>query len=344
MKQKTFVIMMLISLVLASCSAAGNPGVATPQAIPTVLADNTILAEGRVEPLRFAEIAFTASGVVSEVLAEEGQSVQKGQPLIQLGDASDTNYAAAQLELVNAQQALDDLLRASGTDLAQAVIDLKEAQEAFDKADDYLNYLQTAKKVPQTETRLFLIQTWRGYEYRQKTRNFKGPAPADWIIEAENDLALKKAELEAAQRTYERLKDGADREQLVLLEARLNAAKAGVAAFSVLAPFAGVVADLHAKAGSSINAGEVAVTVADFSKWLVKTTDLTEIDVVALAEEQPVLVTLDALPGVELQGTILSIGQTYSENQGDVVYEVAILLADSHPAIRWGMTAAVTFE
>jgi len=84
--------------------------------------------------------------------------------------------------------------------------------------------------------------------------------------------------------------------------------------------------------------------VADFSSWLVKTTDLTEIDVVNLAEGQPVTVTLDALPEVELKGEILSIGQNYSENQGDVVYEVTILLTDTHPAMRWGMTAAVKFE
>ena len=70
------------------------------------------------------------------------QQVKKGQPLIQLGDESDTNYAAAQLELVSAQQALNDLQNTSGTDLAQAVIDLKEAKEDYDKADDYLQYLQ----------------------------------------------------------------------------------------------------------------------------------------------------------------------------------------------------------
>jgi multidrug efflux pump subunit AcrA (membrane-fusion protein) len=344
MKHRIFIALTLISLFVTACSSAGNAAQPTPAVIPTVIADDTIIAEGRVEPVHFAEIAFNASGVVSEVLVEEGQAVKKDQPLIRLGNESDTNYAAAQLELVSAQQALDDLLGSSDTGLAQAVIDLKDAQEAYDKAEDYLHNLQNSNKVPQTETRLFLVQTWKGYEYRSRTKNFKGPAPADWIIEAGNDLALKKAELEEAQRTYERVKGGHDADQLALLEARLNAAKAGVAAFAVLAPFDGIVADLHATAGGSINAGEIAVTVADFSTWLVKTTDLTEIDVVQLAEDQPVLVTLDALPGKEMKGSILSIGQNYSENQGDIVYEVTVKLADTNPAMRWGMTAAVKFE
>jgi HlyD family secretion protein len=336
--------LMSFSLLLAACSgsAAATPG-AEAEVIPTVIADSTIIAEGRLEPIHFAEIAFTASGRVSDVLVDEGQTVAKGQELIRLGDPSDTQFAAAQLELVSSQKALNDLVAASGTDLAQAVIDLKEAREAFDKAENYLTYLQNATKVPQTETRSYLVQTWKGYEYRYKTKSFKGPAPQDWIIEAENDLALKKARLDAAQRSYDRLKDGADSEQLAVLEARLAAAQAGVAAFSVLAPFDGVVADLDARTGGSISAGQAALTLADFSQWLVKTTDLTEIDVVALAEGQPVTVRLDAIPEAQLAGTILSIGQTYTENQGDVVYEVTILLDDTHPAMRWGMTAAVTF-
>jgi multidrug resistance efflux pump len=343
MKTKLLPVIIFTSLLLAACSPSrAQP--TEPTAVPAVLADTSILAEGRLEPVHFAEIAFTASGVISEVLVEEGESVKKGQPLIRLGDASDTNYASAQLELVSAQQAINDLMNEAGTDLAQAIIDLKDAREAYEKADNYLIYLKNDKKVPQTETRSFLIQNWKGYEYRTKTKHFKGPAPEDWIIEAENDLALKKAELDDAQRRYDRLKNGADAEQLAVLEARLEAAEAGVAAFSVIAPFDGVVAELNAKAGSSINAGEVAVTVADFSSWLIETTDLTEIDVVTLSEGQPVTVTFDAIPGETLGGVIDSIGQTYEENQGDIVYAVTVALDDSHPRLRWGMTAVVTFE
>jgi len=40
---------------------------------------------------------------------------------------------------------------------------------------------------------------------------------------------------------------------------------------------------------------------------------------------------------------VVSISQIYSEKQGAVVYEVTILLKDSNPAIRWGMTAVVSF-
>ncbi len=342
MKHKILIALVFVSLFFAACSSA-NTATATPEVVPTVLADDTIIAEGRVEPVHFAEVAFSTSGVVNEVLVKEGEQVKKGEPLIHIGDESDTNYAAAQLDLVTAQQALNDLQNAAGQDLAQTIIDLKDASEEYKKADNYLHYVQTAQKVPQTTTEMVLLTTWKGYQYSYKTKNFKGPAPQDWIVEAKNDLALKKAKMDELQRAYDRMKDGVDVEQLALLEARLDAARARVAAFSVIAPFDGVVADLNAKVGGSINAGEIAVTVADFSSWVVKTTDVTEIDVVSLAEGEPVTVNFDAFPDVQLKGTVLSIGQTYTQNQGDVVYEVTVLLADTHPGMRWGMTASVAF-
>ena len=336
-------VLFFLALTLSACNASAQAVTEPSATVPAVADPSEIIAEGRLEPIRYAEIAFNASGVVSEVLVKEGEAVKKGQLLIQLGGEADKIYAATQLELVNAQQALNDLQNSSGTDLARVVIDLKDAKEKYEDAVDYLDYLQNSQKVPQTETRRFLIQTWKGYEYRIKTKQFKGPAPEDWIIEAENDLALKKAKWEDLQRTYERMKDGVDRDQLAVLEARLKAAKAGLAALEVMAPFDGVVAKVNAKVGSSINASQVAITVADFSEWLVKTSDLTEIDVVNVKEGQPVEVTLDALPDITLRGSVLSIGQIYSENQGDIVYEVTILLTDKNPAIRWGMTAEVKF-
>ena len=344
MKKPMVFIVILVTLLLSACGA-GTAAQATPVPTqPPVIADSTIVAEGRVEPLSYAEVAFNASGIVSDVLVSEGEDVKQGDTLVRVGNESDKTYTEAQLELVAAQQEYDDLLNSSGTEAAQAVIDLKDAKEDYDKAANYLTYLQNSQKVPQTEARRYLVQTWKGYEYRYKTKSFKGPAPEDWIIEAENDLALKKARLDDAQRTYDRLKDGVDTERLALLEARLNSAKASVASLQVLSPFDGTVADLNAKVGESVSAGSSAATLADLSNWLVKTTDLTELEVVNIHEGQPVTVVLDALPDVTLSGTVDSISKTYAEKQGDVVYEVTIALDDTDPNILWGMTAVVTFK
>lgn len=344
MKKILLIALAALVLFITACSTSANASTATPETIPTVIADDTIIAEGRVEPFQSADIAFGTSGVVSELMIREGELVKAGQPLIRLGGSSDTNYAAAQLELVNAQHALDELVRSRDMNLAQAEIDLLEAQEVYKKADNYLKYLNHDEFVPQTIYSAKLISTGNGWEYKYDAKNTKAPAPKEWIVDAENDLALKKAKLDEAQRVYDNLKDGPDADQMPLLEARLDAAKAKVAAFTVTAPFDGVVAELKAKTGGSINAGEIAVTIADTSSWIVITTDVTEIDVIKLKQGQPVVVTLDAIPDVKLNGKILVIGQNYSENQGDIVYKVTVVLTDINPAMRWGMTAAVKFE
>lgn len=343
MKHTILILMLGLSLFATACTSSGTSATPAPETIPVVSVDDTILAEGRLEPIRYAEISFSVAGLISDVPVQEGDHVKKGETLVQLGDETDMNFTAAQLELASVNQAMNDLQNTGGIDLAQIVIDLKDAKEKYVRAENYLHYLQTSQRIPQTDTRVILVQTWKGYRYEYKIKNFKGPAPKDWIIEAENDLALKKAHLDELQRAYDRMKDGVDSEQLALLETRLEAARAKVAAFSVLAPFDGVVADLHAKIGDSINMGEIAVTVADFSDWVIKTTDVTELDVVNVRENQPAIVQFDAFPDVEFKGVVLSIGQTYSENQGDIVYEVTILLTETHPALRWGMTASVTF-
>jgi len=344
MNKIMFITILALGLLVTACSTSASASTATPEIVPTVIADDTIIAEGRVEPFQYAEIAFTTTGMVGEVMVKEGQAVKQGDSLIRLGSESDSSYAAAQLELANAQKAMDDLVNSRGADFAQAVINLHDAEKDYTRADNYLRYLKTSDSVPQTNYSVKLVQTARGYEYKSEAENFKGPASDEWILNAENDLALKKASLENAQRTYDNLKDGPDADQLPVLEARLNAAKAAVAAFTITAPFDGVVAELNAKNGSTINAGQIAVVIADTSKWIVITTDVTEIDVVKLLEGQSATVTLDAIPDVDLKGKIFLIGQNYSENQGDIVYKVTVLLTDINPAMRWGMTAAVKFE
>jgi len=380
MKTRISSLFALAIILLAACTPADAQPPAETQ-VPLVKADDTLIAEGRVEPIHFAEIAFNTSGMVSEVLVQEGQSVKKGEALIRLGDESDTNFAAAQLELVSAQQALDDLLNSRDADfalaeqnLANAKQDVEDAQKdvtkldyrrasddlldqtqaEIDLANDRVTYAEDAYKLVKNrpDGDKIKAQALLNLTNARLERDRK-QATLEWYLgtPSEIDAAKYRAALSVAlaqeaeaQRVYDQLKNGPDAEKLSLLEARLNAAKAGVAAFTVAAPFDGVVAELNAKTGSSISAGEIAVSIADFSSWVVTTTDVTEIDVIKLTESQPVTVTLDAIPNANLKGKILSIGQTFSQNQGDIVYKVTILLTDKDPAMRWGMTAVVKFE
>lgn len=158
-----------------------------------------------------------------------------------------------------------------------------------------------------------------------------------------------EAQVALAQADLDQLNAGARAEDLAVLEAGVDQARAAVEQaqaavdnLTLRAPFAGTVAEVAFDPGERVNAGQVAVTLADDTGWLVETKDLTELDVVKVKEGQRVIFTLDALPGVTLSGTVTSIARVYVEKQGDVTYLVKIAVDEKSPEMRWGMTAAVT--
>jgi HlyD family secretion protein len=139
-----------------------------------------------------------------------------------------------------------------------------------------------------------------------------------------------------AQKDYDNLQDP-------LLTENTAGARSALANAEVRAPFAGTLTNLDLKVGEVAPAGQTVLTIADLTGWVVKTTDLTEIDVVKIKVGQPVDLTFDAIPNVNLKGNVLTISQNYTEKQGDIDYIVTVLLTDTNPAIRWGMTAKVNF-
>jgi len=69
----------------------------------------------------------------------------------------------------------------------------------------------------------------------------------------------------------------------------------------------------------------------------VRTSDLTEMDVVQVTVGQSATVTLDALPDQEFAGVVRQVALQAEDFRGEVVY------ATDTP-LRWGMTAWVEFE
>jgi multidrug efflux pump subunit AcrA (membrane-fusion protein) len=351
--KKTFLpLFLLVALFTAACGTGSTPApTAEPEVDPAIL--STATAEGTLLPAPSVELAFAQGGVVSEILAQPGETLAAGDVIAQLIglETVQAELAAAQLELASAKKALNDLQNAGSTELAQVAIDLKDAGEEYDKAVDYLDYLLDSKKVPQTETRRVLMQSWKGYFYRTKTKHFKGPAPQDWIIEAENDVALDKAKMEDLQRAYDRLKSGVDAEQLPVLEARLNAAHANVTAaqaalelYELRAPFDGVLLSLDLAAGESVAPTLPIAFLADTSLWTVETKDLAEIDVANVSLDDQATVQLDAFPGEEFKGTVTEIDPVGREYLGDMTYKVTIILDEADPRFLWNMTATVNIE
>jgi hypothetical protein len=65
--------------------------------------------------------------------------------------------------------------------------------------------------------------------------------------------------------------------------------------------------------------------------------------VVRIDASRSVSLRPDALPELYLSGEVESISQVYVESRGDITYTVRILLKESDPRLRWGMTFQVAF-
>ena len=345
MKTNFYRIMLLLVLLALGVSACAGqqPTPTQSAAISTeAVSPNTVIAEGHLKPARDTTLSFQGPGTVVKVAVKTGDKVKEGDILASLGSESDAAYASAQMELVSAQQALKELQDGQTEARAQALIAIDKAQEAYDKAVDYYDSLFKSYKYDELVFRHIMTPFGIKTIPDLKTRKVD-KADDETISDARNDMDLKEAKLETARDAYQRVKDGPDTDQLAMLQARLNAAKAAVAAFAIVAPFDGVVMDVNVDPGQQVGPQTWAVKLADTSAWYVETSDVTELEVVNITDGQKATFTADALPNVTMEGVVSEISQSSYTQSGDVIYTVRVKADKVDPRLKWGMTVEVHF-
>jgi HlyD family secretion protein len=345
-KYRNVLIGLLIVVIVASAfifvrrSNAGTNGQFQTATIKRGDLTASIGSTGTVRAKQSATLIWQAAGAIESVNVQVGDRVSPDDVLASLSKASPPqSVITAEADLATAQKDLNQLLN-SDTVLAQAVIDLENAQEAYEKAENYLKYLQLSPKVPQTEVRFFLQQRRWGWEYTTKTKSFKGPAPEEWISDAENDLALKKSQLEDAQQEYDRLNNG-NTEDIAAAQARVDAAQATLNLARVISPFAGTVTESYSLPGDQVSAGANAFRLDDLTSLLVDV-EVSEVDINSVEIGQPVTLSFDAVLGKEYHGKVVKVSQTGTSVQGVVNFKVTVEMIDADEDVKPGMTAAVT--
>lgn len=376
----------LAAILLIGCKASTPEAIdATPVTSP-----DTVVSEAHFVPEQNLYLSFLAQGRVAEILVDKGDKISKGQVLARLSDSEPAvaNLTTAKLELASAEQALNILKRTSDLATAQAKLNLATAQDAYNKAvwnrkdidtpqvtdqnkidainasiiiaqdkvekaqKEYDKYSETVDSDPIKAAALNnLAQAKMNLHNAQNNRiyNYLDPSAQDVSI-SDGKVEVAKAQLDDAQQEYDRLKNGADPEKLAVAQARLDNARAQVAAaqyvvdnYEIKSPFSGVVADINIAIGQQVGPTIWAIAIIDPTQWYVDTSDLTEYDVVDITVGDSVTVSVDALPELELTGIVKEISQAPKTSAGDILYTVHILVNDPDPRIKWGMTAEVTF-
>lgn len=289
--------------------------------------------------------------------------------LKQLQDNLPEDRTAALAALTAAREALRTEEReyraletpASEADINEAFASLVLARDVLERAQkDYDPYEKKAEdNVARAAALNRLADAQRKYDNALRRYNgMTGGSNEFDLNQGAAELEIAQARLEQAQEKVDLLADGPDPDQVALIQARIETAHSRIAAaetaivaseaalkdLELLATIHGTVVTLDLIPGQRVNPGVAVLRLADFSQWYIETDNLTEIDVVRISNGQSATVTPDALPELQIPATVERIGDLFEEKRGDVTYTTRLLLAESDPRLRWGMTVVVTFK
>jgi multidrug resistance efflux pump len=367
------IVILGVLFVSVSCSKNSDQ-TGTPEPVQSSNTAPVVSATGVVKPAKWSQLSMKVTGLVAEILVEEGEKVQTGQLLLRLEGREELQVAelAAQTVVISATQTLDSLYENNELKKAALLSTIANSGDAARQARYHLdNYLlpSTLKGLSSIEavevSKEKYMQAWAAYEpymnepfnnnTRKELKEDMEMAQSDYNqavrhLNYEVELNQAEAAFKKAQSDYEKVKDGPDPDDLALLTALLDQANANLAAaksslddLEFKAPFDGVISEISTRVGEWTSPGVPVIAIADLDHLRVETTDLNEIDVARIKVGDSVKVTFDALPDVEVGGNVTRISPKSSEGSG-VNYTVIVELAEIPEQLRWGMTAFVDIE
>ena len=273
MKKNRWILLQMIVvvglLITGGCTPNGQTLEPTLDSALEAETDPVVSATGIVVPLQYATLSTSSTGTIADLLVAEGDPVKKGDVLIRLAGTEKVNAAieTAKLELLAAEQALEDLNDNAEQARAAAQLRLAKAQDAFDEAEKRRGWKEyrtgNDNQIDEARANLILAEdaleqaedmygvfadsdqdnlnkaaalsalsaARRARDRAESNLNYLLALPdAVEVAKADAELEVARTELDAAQREFDKLQNGPDPEALSLAEARLNNARAQIAA------------------------------------------------------------------------------------------------------------------
>lgn len=246
-----FVCVFVISLIAGCAPGGGSDTSQSATLLPPIKADSRIIAEGKVLPRRYATLSMLTSGIVAEVLVQEGDTIAEGQPMIRLQNSSQRAAVSEAEAAVRAAEArLEELkagARAQEIEAAEAQVDAAEARLARLVEDPRSSDLAAAQaSLDEAEASLEdLVDGPSADELAQVAAQRANAAAAlqqaqaaydevkwfDSVGQLPQSLKLQQAtnDYEAANASYEALIDGPTDAEIAAAQARVRRAEAELA-------------------------------------------------------------------------------------------------------------------
>jgi HlyD family secretion protein len=278
----------------------------------------TVVASGHVETPYRVEIASQITGIVEDVLVEEGQSVKRGQPLIGL-ERSELEAALVQAEGAVAQsdarirQMKEVSLPAADQSLKQARATLDNAQSSYDRAE-------------------------------QLSRNGYGTRAS--LDEATKNLDIARTLVRTAElQVFTMSPGGSDfvmaQTQLSQSQANLTSTRVRLGYATITAPRDGVLISRAVERGTVVQPGRALMVLAPTGdSQLVLQVDEKNLGLIRLG--QAALASADAYPDKRFAATVTYINPSVEIARASV--EVKLTVPDPPAYLRQDMTVSVDIE
>ncbi len=336
-----------------------------------------VSTSGSLQPAREALLFFGQAGIVEEVLVEAGERVEAGQLLARLDD-TDASLAlrraedalaiqelalekaqsgpdqgeleVARANLLAAQTDLNDLLAGGGPqEAAIARLDYDDALAAYDQAFQSLYQLENAKlpngdpiSVPEEALKLARIAVQTAYATSEIARLTWEQASAGASAAA---VAVAQARIAQAQAILAQLEAGPSefdirRGQALVEQAQIavELAQQALERTRLNAPFGGLVVEVNLQSGAPALGDAPAIRLLDSSRFHLEVA-VDEVDVARIVEGQALVISVDALPEIRLNGAVERIGPAASTIGGVVTYPVRLSLEPGDALLLSGMSA-----
>ena len=296
----------------------------------------TVSANGTVEPEQVVNVSPKTAGVLTKLLVEEGDSVNKGQVIAYMDDSNlQGQLTQAQGQLAKAEADSDRMvagnrsqeiaqaqarLQSTQADLSQAEDDLRRNQELFDSGAISRQVYNKAKTVRDT-AQAKLTEVQQALDLSQAGSR-------------QEDIAAARAQVESA------------RGALQSIQAQINDTV-------IRAPFSGVVSLKYADPGAFVAPTTAGSSVSSATSSSILSLASTNRVVANVAESsisqiqvgQSVVITADAYPGKTFQGRVSQIATQAIVEQNVTSFEVKVaLVGEAAQQLRSGMNVSAQFK
>jgi HlyD family secretion protein len=221
-------------------------------------------------------------------------------------------FVQAEAKLHSAEQAVEKSQLAYDNARQQEELNIQQAEAKLSDAKIQLTALRSPSKADMTQRQAAIDQAQANLD-QAKANLAKLTASGTGM-----DLTIQQASITQAQ------------ESLRQLELKLEQT-------TLLAPFDGIVTTVNAIVGGNINAGTAAVSIINRDPLHVDL-KLSENDVAKVQLNQPVAVTIDALPKWATKGTVSYIAPAATTSNDVVTYLVRVSFPDADPQVKVGMS------